>query len=139
MDAARPNVSIFLSEDEVRLWPAGTLTHLATRAARVVVTEGARGATVYDRAGSRHIEAAPATVVDPTGAGDTFATAFILGLRAGEQYAGRLAAACAAVAVEVRGPALLPSRSAIEARVTSEDGVPPGGASTGAADGNAFA
>jgi len=121
LDAARPNVTIFLSREEVRTWPAGAVTHLAARAARVVVTDGARGAVVHDRRGTHRIDAAPATVVDSTGAGDTFAAAFILGLRAGEQYAGRLAAACAAAAVEVRGPALLPSRSAIEARLASAE------------------
>ncbi len=131
VDAARPNVSMFLSDDEVRLWPSGAITHLAARCARVVVTDGARGATVYTRGGAWHIDAVPAHVVDATGAGDTFAATYILGLResrlagrdarAGDEYAGRLAAACAAAAVEVRGPAPLPSRADIERRM-SEDG-----------------
>src|SRR5690606_19314516 len=80
LDAARPNVSIFLAEDEVALWPAGAVEHLAARAARVVITRGARGATIFDRRGQRHIEAVPADPVDSTGAGDVFAAAFILAL-----------------------------------------------------------
>lgn len=116
LDAARANVSIFLSEDEVALWPAGALAHLAARAARVVVTRGGAGARVLTRQGERTIASMPVEVVDATGAGDVFATAFILGLRAGEEFAGRLAAACAAVACEVRGPGVLPSLDEIAAR-----------------------
>src|SRR5690606_36338512 len=35
LDAARPNVTIFLSREETRLWAAGVLEHLAVRAGRV--------------------------------------------------------------------------------------------------------
>lgn len=116
LDAARPNVSIFLAEDETRLWPAGALDHLAARSARVVVTQGARGARVITRRGEHHIPPAPARTVDATGAGDVFAAAFILAVRAGEEFAGRLAAAYAAAACEVHGPGVLPSLNEIEAR-----------------------
>jgi hypothetical protein len=124
LDAARPNVTIFLSREEIALWAAGTLDHLAKRAGRVVVTDGARGATIHDRSGVRVVPPAPADPIDATGAGDVFAGAFILGLRAGEQSAGRLAAACAAAATEVVGPAPLPSRAAIESRISSSDESP---------------
>lgn|GEM_PF-1938484 len=122
LDALRPNVSVFLSREEVELWPVGALEHLAARCARVVVTDGARGATVLDRTGARTVAAVPlepAAVADTTGAGDVFASAFILGVRAGELFAGRLAAAYAAAAVQVVGPAPLPLRSAMEARLSS--------------------
>lgn len=109
IDAARPNVSVFLSDEEVRLWPVGAIEHLAVRAGRVVVTHGAKGATVYDRLGSRLISPVEAVEVDATGAGDVFAAAFILTIRAGEEFAGRFAAASAAAAVEVQGPGALPS------------------------------
>jgi sugar/nucleoside kinase (ribokinase family) len=116
IDCARPNVSIFLSDEEVRLWAAGALEHLAARAGRVVVTHGRAGASIIDRHGRREVSAMPAQVVDATGAGDVFAAAFILALRAGEAFAGRLAAAYAAAAVEVRGAGALPSLAEIEAR-----------------------
>lgn len=124
LDAARPNVTIFLSREEITLWPAGTVDHLARRAGRVVVTDGARGASIQDRSGVRVVSPIPAEPVDATGAGDVFAGAFILGLRAGEQSAGRLAAACAAAATEVVGPAPLPSRAVIESRISSSDESP---------------
>jgi len=116
LDAARQNVTIFLSEEETRLWPAGSIEHLAARAGRVVVTRGANGARVLTRRGSHEIAPVPVEPADATGAGDVFAAAFILGLRAGEEFAGRLAAACAAAACEVRGPGVLPSLTEIEAR-----------------------
>jgi len=126
LDAARPNVTVFLSRQETRLWAVGTIEHLAARCARVVVTDGERGATVYTRTGRSTVPAVPAQPVDTTGAGDVFAAAYILGLRAGEQVAGRLAAACAAVAVEVVGPALLPPRAVIESRMSPPDASPAG-------------
>jgi len=116
LDAARPSVSIFLSEEEIALWAAGVLDHLVARCARVVVTQGAEGARVLTRAGELIVAPAPTDAVDTTGAGDVFSAAFILAVRAGEEFAGRLAAACAAAACEVRGPGVLPSLNEIEAR-----------------------
>ena len=134
LDAARPNVSIFLSEEEIALWPAGALDHLARRCGRVVVTRGASGARIVSRAGTREVAPVHVDPVDSTGAGDVFAATFILALRAGEEFAGRLAAAFAAAACEVRGPGALPSLNEIEARfhLSPLDGGAPGGA---AADG----
>ena len=108
--------SIFLSEEETALWAAGALDYLVARCARVVVTRGADGARVLTRSGERVIAAAPADPVDATGAGDVFGAAFILAMRAGEEFAGRVAAACAAAACEVRGPGVLPSLTEIDAR-----------------------
>jgi ribokinase len=86
--------------------------------ARVVVTEGADGATIH-RADcpSLHVDAAAANAVDTTGAGDVFATAFMLALAAGssDDAAARLASASAAAAVERPGAAAI-SIDDIEAR-----------------------
>ena len=126
LDAARPNVSIFLAEEETALWPSGALAHLAARSARVVVTRGARGAQILTRTGGREVAAFEAEPVDTTGAGDVFAAAFILAVRAGEEFAGRLAAACAAAACEVRGPGVLPSLDEIAARFNVRAGADEG-------------
>jgi sugar/nucleoside kinase (ribokinase family) len=76
-----------------------------------VVTRGAGGADIY-RAGEEplHIDAAPATPVDTTGAGDAFAAAFSAALAcgAGDAQAGALAARVAAATVEHAGAVLLP-------------------------------
>ena len=64
----------------------------------------------------------PANMVDTTGAGDVFATAFILALAnapaggnvaMGIVEAGRLASAFAAAKVERVGPVVLPARAAL--------------------------
>ncbi len=125
LDAARPNVSIFLSEEEIALWASGVLDHLVARSARVVVTQGADGARVLTRAGERVVAPAPTDVVDTTGAGDVFSAAFILAVRAGEEFAGRLAAACAAAACAVRGPGVLPSLDALESEIAARFHVDP--------------
>jgi fructokinase len=49
-------------------------------AAVVVVTDGGAGATAYTRAGQTYRPAAPSTVVDTIGAGDTFHAAFLVRL-----------------------------------------------------------
>ncbi len=117
LGAARPNVTIFLARDEVARWSPGALARLASRVERVIVTQGAEGARVINTDGSEmRIEPVAAQPIDSTGAGDVFAAAFILGLRAGLMTAGRLAAAAAACEVETLGPAPLPPLAQIAAR-----------------------
>jgi sugar/nucleoside kinase (ribokinase family) len=86
---------------------------------RLVVTRGAEGASVYRGEERFEVPACPAAAVDTTGAGDTFATAFILAssrLRLDDVEAARLASAYAAAGVERVGPAPLPPLSEIERR-----------------------
>jgi ribokinase len=57
---------------------------LAAGVRQVVLTLGARGATLITATGEEHVPAAAATVIDPTGAGDCFmATALASALRRG--------------------------------------------------------
>lgn len=90
----------------------------------VVVTDGPRGAWVHAGGERRHIDATPAREVDPTGAGDAFAAAYLIALDDGADpwEAARFAAAAAAIAVETAGPAG-PSRNAVVARQNAECGV----------------
>lgn len=120
--ALTPRTSLVLSADEVARWPTGALAEVACRTRRVVITRGARGAEIVT-CGARHaIAPVPASPVDTTGAGDVFAAAFILAVDEGEATAGRLAAAYAAAAVEVRGAAPLPARATIEQRLSTVQG-----------------
>lgn len=114
--AARPDVTLCLSDDETAAWPASDLDAIAARCRRLVRTRGARGAEIRSAEGVRAVAPLTATVVDPTGAGDVFAAALILAMRAGEDVAGRLAAACAAACVERPGSAPLPARAELMAR-----------------------
>jgi ribokinase len=71
----------------------------------VVVKLGSRGSVVYSEGRSMFIPAAPAHVVDPTGAGDSYCGAFAAAvLRFGDPFiAAVLATATASIAVEHSG------------------------------------
>jgi sugar/nucleoside kinase (ribokinase family) len=88
------------------------------RAAEWVVTDGARGASVASGGVTRQFPAAPAEVVDTTGAGDTFAGSYIGALAAGldRDAAARLAAQRAARVCETWGSR--PARAFFEHRET---------------------
>ena len=59
---------------------------------RVVVTEGANGATEYSAAGATHQPAFPTNVVDATGAGDSFLAGYLAAIAKGiDDAAARLA------------------------------------------------
>ena len=122
-ELAGPATSVFLSDDETDAWKPEALEHLAAGCARVIVTSGGAGAIVLLPDQTREIAAVRADPVDTTGAGDVFATAFILALDGAapdEAAAGRLAAGFAAAAIERVGPVPLPSRAEIEARLDAE-------------------
>ena len=115
--AGTARTSVFLSREEVATWPDEAIDDLVASCARVVVTRGAEGADVY-RAGEEplHVDAAPATAIDTTGAGDAFAAAFTAALTCGssDAQAGALAARVAAATVEHVGPVRLPRLAAPE-------------------------
>lgn len=90
---------------------------VARGAAVVIVTLGAEGALVCDRAGSVHYPAFPVTAVDTTAAGDAFTGALAAGVAAGETLEGALRLANAAAALTCTRPgaqASLPDRAAVE-------------------------
>jgi hypothetical protein len=102
------NVTVFVSSEDVEGWPGDGLPKLAERARRVVLTDGPRGARVLERGiETRVAPAPPSACVDPTGAGDTFALAFLASLDRGVPSAGAVAARLAAASLTVRGPGVL--------------------------------
>ncbi len=82
----------------------------------LVVTRAERGATVYIKDEAHHYPARPAHQVDPTGAGDVFAAAFLVRLfETGDPaQAAVLANAVASFSVEAPGRAGIPRRARVE-------------------------
>lgn len=83
----------------------------------LVVTRAERGATVYQRDGVCHYPARPAQQVDPTGAGDVFATAFLIRMaETGDVcQAANFANVVASFSVEGPGMSAIPTRAQVEA------------------------
>jgi len=86
----------------------------------VVCTLGPKGCQVFHRGSSAHVPAFPATEVDPTGAGDVFAAAFLIKLKQTSDplAAAEFANAAAACNIEHPGAAGLPSLEQVQARLT---------------------
>ena len=79
---------------------------LVRRCPVVAVTRGAAGVTLYTPAEVRHVAAAPAREVEPTGAGDVFGVVLALALNAGISLMEAATVACGAAARVVEGPDL---------------------------------
>ncbi len=97
--------------DDAKPWIEGEVV--------VTMTESHRGAQVWSAGGWRRIDAFPEDEVDPTGAGDTFATAFLIRLHeTGDVDAAvRFGAAAASLSISGIGAAAMPRRDEIEARM----------------------
>ena len=122
----QPGRVLFVSDED--LPKEGIEPVLDAWSARVEVlafTRAARGAEVCHRGVWRHIEAFPAAAVDPTGAGDVFATAFLIRYReCGDPWeATRFATCAASFIVESEGLANTPDRAMIEARLREHTGI----------------
>ena len=112
--------TLFVSQED--LPPAETEETLARWAAQVPIllfTLGYRGARLSLNNRWQQVPAFPAREVDPTGAGDVFAAAFLARYLETDDVtqASLFAAAAAAVSVEAVGTAGVPSRAQVEERL----------------------
>ena len=109
--------TVFLSEEDVD--DPDAAEQWCGRVTTVVLTRGRAGCTVWNSGSRYDIEPIVAREEDPTGAGDVFASSYLV--RYGETpdvvQSARFAAAAAAVAVEGTGIAAVGNRSQIEARL----------------------
>lgn len=96
-----------------------TLARWATQVPLLALTRGARGARLWSENRWRQVPAIPAEEVDPTGAGDIFAAAFLSRYVETDDawQAALFAAAAASVSVEAPGTAAIPSRQQVEQRL----------------------
>ncbi|TMF12682.1 MAG: ribokinase [Chloroflexi bacterium] len=120
--------ALFLSDEDI---PPGeappALTYWSDLVQIVAFTRGYNGADICVRGNWRHIDAFPANVVDPTGAGDVFAAALLIRLwESGDVWkAVRFAACAASFSVEGDGTTAIPTRDQIEARLKEHPNIVP--------------
>jgi sugar/nucleoside kinase (ribokinase family) len=107
---------VVVSESEVHDLPEQQLFDLGEI---VCITRGALGARIWQSGTWLETPAISASPADLTGAGDIWATAFVIALSEQNnlQEAGRYAAAASAVAIESEGLTGCPSREEITARL----------------------
>ena len=114
-----PNCEVlFVSDEDLADGPA-ELERWTAGVPIVAMTESWRGARVYTDGHWRRMDSFPETEVDPTGAGDTFATGFLIRLHetgdVGES--ARFGAAAASLSVGGIGATAIPARAEIEDRM----------------------
>ena len=110
---------VVVSEEDMRADP-DFLGLCVSRVPITLVTRGSGGAVLHHEGQAIAFPACPAAEVEPTGAGDVFAAAFLVEYhRTGDARAGAAFACCAAAfAVEGRGLAgVPPDRPAVESRL----------------------
>jgi len=105
---------VFVSEEDVA--DAERVAEWRSRTPIVVLTRGYRGCTVWDTSGRHDVSAAAVAEVDPTGAGDVFAAAFLVRYAEARDVvaAARFATAAAALAVGGEGTSSIAGRDEIE-------------------------
>jgi 1D-myo-inositol 3-kinase len=116
----RHSRALFVSEED--LPPAETeetLTRWAAQVPLLFFTLGYRGSRLWSDGRWQNVPAFPAREVDPTGAGDVFAAAFLARYLETDDVAqaSLFAAAAAAVSVEAVGTAGAPTRAEVEERL----------------------
>lgn len=118
--------ALFLSDEDVP-WIDSPDALLAWAGPWTVLgwTHGTGGADVYARGAWTHAPAYPAPEVDPTGAGDSFAAAFLIRwVETGDAgAAARFAAVTSSFVVAAEGVGGIPSRAQVEARLRLDPGV----------------
>jgi len=116
--------ALFVSEED--LPPTEVEEALARWAAQVPIlafTRGAGGARLWSERRWRQVPAIPAQELDPTGAGDVFAGAFLSRyVETGDAWQAALfAAAAASISLEAPGTAAIPSRGQVEERLRAHE------------------
>jgi sugar/nucleoside kinase (ribokinase family) len=107
-------VDLLFSNEEEAFGMAGTrdmnqvVEYMKTLTKEFVITQGSRGAMLYDGRNILRVDAVKTKAIDTVGAGDMFAGAYLYGITHGmsRQHAGELAALAAARLVATLGPRL---------------------------------
>ncbi|MCP4600042.1 MAG: sugar kinase [Proteobacteria bacterium] len=98
--------AVFLSEEDIEVFgEPGLLDELRRSVPLVVMTRGDQGSRIFQKDNIIDVGISKAETIDPTGAGDTYAAAFLFALASGSSptQAARLGAAAASIVVEGQG------------------------------------
>jgi sugar/nucleoside kinase (ribokinase family) len=114
--------ALFLSETDLpdaAVRCPGLLAHVPI----VVLTRGWRGLTLFERSGVHDVSGLPREEVDPTGAGDVFAAAFLVRYHETQDplTAAAFATCAASCVVEAVGTAGIGSRDEVEKRLAERE------------------
>ncbi len=117
----RPGVLAFFSEEDT-VEPEQLARSIAGKGGVALLTRGWRGATLFRRGDTRVLRPLSANPIDPTGAGDCFAAAFVVRYLETRDLdeASRYALAAGALAVEAPGLAGVATRAQLEERLHRE-------------------
>jgi 1D-myo-inositol 3-kinase len=118
-----PHLAALVLSDQDVCGDPTCIERYMTMTRTLVVTQGPGGATVYHQGTAQHFPTRPAREVDPTGAGDVFAAAFLIRLHEtalsplGEDpwEAARFANVVGSFSVEGPGTTAIPDREQVEA------------------------
>lgn len=110
---------LFVSDEDLGDQQGHQLERWTREVPVVALTMAHRGARIHEGGRWRHIDAFPEIEVDPTGAGDVFAAAFLVRLwETGDvSEAARFAAAASSISVGGLGIAAVPTREQVEERL----------------------
>ena len=114
-----PGADVLFVSDEDLSDDRAQLDRWTSEVPVVAMTESWKGARVYSDGAWRRMPAFPEDEIDPTGAGDTFATALLVRLRESGDVleAARFGAAAASISVSGIAAESIPTRDEIDARL----------------------
>ncbi len=111
---------LVLSEEDIE-GDEALVSGLVQRVPTVVLTRAERGATTWQDGQRYDVPAFPTLVVDPTGAGDVFAAAFLIAIwrKTPVEVATRWAHAAASRAIAGQGTSTLPTGDELAKRIAA--------------------
>ena len=110
---------LILSEEDIAPYPSSIITGYAAKVPVLVITEGDKGARVHTEGAWHHLPAFPTQEVEPTGAGDVFAAAYLVHYAKERDAiaAVRFANCVASFAVEREGTDGIPTLEQVKERL----------------------
>lgn len=117
--AILPHVDVLVLSEEDLSGNKSLMDEYVKMTRIAVMTQGPNGCVVFANGTARHVAGFPTREVDPTGAGDVFAGAFLIRLQeTGDPFeAARFANATASFCVEAPGITGIPTRAQVEERL----------------------